>query len=216
MVTRRRSLASGGALSLAIEIVMMALTQVRHKVWDRKTYYKVGETGAFDGERVELVEGEVIQLRPQNHDHASTVGRLTNLLVIEFHQTHVVRVQLPLDLGDLSQPEPDFALVRSEENEQSRPHPQSADLVIEVSDSSLAFDRGEKASVYAKAGLAEYWIVNLASRQIEVLSSPGADPEAPLGFRYHSLTTWKTGSVSPGFSPNKAIPVDAIFPTARY
>lgn len=190
----------------------MTLTQVRHKVWDSKTYYKVGETGAFEGERVELVEGEIIEMSPQNHSHASTVGRLTNLLVIEFHQTHVVRVQLPLDLGSLSQPEPDFALVRYDENERSMPHPQSADLVIEVSDSSLTFDRGEKACVYAKAGLCEYWIVNLSGRQVEVLSAPGPDPEAPFGHRYHCLTTWREGAISPQFAPDKAILLDGIFP----
>lgn len=189
----------------------MGLTQVRHKVWDSKTYYKIGETGAFDGERVELIEGEVIQMSPQNHSHASAVGRLTNLLVVEFHQTHVVRVQLPLDLGNLSQPEPDFALVRSEDNEQSQPHPQTADLIIEVSD-SLTFDRGEKASVYAKAGLPEYWIVNLTSRQVEVLTAPGPDPEAPLGYRYHSLATWRAGAICPLFEPTKAISLAAIFP----
>ncbi|MBT9586901.1 Uma2 family endonuclease [bacterium] len=193
----------------------MALTQVRHKIWDSKTYYKLAETGAFTGERVELVEGEVIQMSPQNHSHASTVGRLTNLLVIEFYATHVVRVQLPLDLGSLSQPEPDFALVRWEENDQSLPHPRTADLVIEVSDSSLTFDRGEKACVYAKAGLPEYWIVNLAARQVEVLSNPGPDPEAPLGFRYHCLATWRDGAVSPGFAPEKAILLNAIFPPTQ-
>ena len=195
------------------ESTTMALTQVRHKIWDRETYYRIFETGAFEGERVELIEGEVVYLSPQNYEHASTIGRMTGLLVRAFGDTHVVRVQLPLDLGSLSQPEPDFALVLTQDNERCRPHPSHPDLVIEVSDSSLSFDRGEKASVYAKAGIPEMWIVNLGAGQREILRDPGPDPSLALGYRYHSLTTLKTGLIAPHFAQQIEFQVAAIFPS---
>jgi Uma2 family endonuclease len=190
----------------------MALTQVRHKVWTRDTYYRIADSGAFEGERVELIEGEVVYLSPQNYEHASTIGRMNAPLVLAFSPAYVVRVQLPLDLGNLSQPEPDFAVVLREENERSQPHPSRAVLLIEVSDSSLPFDRGDKASVYAKAGFPELWIVNLVDRQVEVFRDPGPDPALELGHRYHSLTVVKEGSISPLFAPQVAISLDSIFP----
>lgn len=189
----------------------MALTDVRRKLWTRDAYYQVASSGAFEGERVELIEGEVIYLSPQNHEHASTVGRLNNLLVRAFGESHVVRVQLPLDLGDRSQPEPDFALVTLHDNDQCRPHPSRADLVIEVSATSLSFDRGDKACVYAKAGLPELWIVNLGARQLEILRNPGPDPSSALGYRYHFLDTRKEGTVAPLFAPDREILVDSLF-----
>lgn len=189
----------------------MALTDVRRKRWTRESYYRVAESGVFEGERVELIEGEVLYLSPQNHEHASAIGRMTNLLVRAFGESHVVRVQLPLDLGELSQPEPDFALVSFGENERCRPHPNRADLVIEVSFTSLTFDRGDKACVYAKAGLPELWIVNLPARQLEILRNPGADPSLALGFRYHSLETRKSGKVAPLFAADREVSVESFF-----
>lgn len=84
----------------------------------------------------------------------------------------------------MSQPEPDFALVTLVAHEKSRPHPNFADLVIEVSDTSLSFDRSDKTGVYARSGIPEMWIFNLIDRQVEVFRRPGQDPQNPSLFLY--------------------------------
>ena len=190
----------------------MALTHASRKVWNRESYYLLAESGALaPGERVELIEGEIVSVSPQNYPHAYTMGTLTNELVRLFGQTHVVRAQLPLDLGPLSQPEPDFALVTLEAHRNSRPHPTTADLVIEISDSSLSFDRNEKTGVYAKAGLPEVWIFNLRDSQVEIYRQPGPDSENPLGFSFMQKQTLKTGPLSPLFAPSLSLEVEKFF-----
>lgn len=190
----------------------MALTHASRKVWNRESYYRLAESGALaPGERVELIEGEIITVSPQNFPHAYTVGMLTTELVLLFSRTHVVRSQLPLDLGSLSQPEPDFALVTLEAHRNSRPHPNTADLIIEISDSSLSFDRNEKIGVYAKAGLPEVWIFNLRDRQVEIYRQPGPDSESLLGFAYLHKDTLKHGRLAPLFAPQLDIQIENFF-----
>ena len=190
----------------------MTLTHPRRKIWDRESYYRLAGSDALaPGERIELVEGELITLSPQNFPHAFTMGTLTNGLVLLFSNTHIVRAQLPLDLGNLSQPEPDFALVTLEAHKKSRPHPTGADLVIEISDTSLSFDRNDKTGVYAKAGIPEMWIFNLQARQVEVYREPGPDTESPLKYRYHNVQTIKTGPLAPLFAPQASLNVENYF-----
>lgn len=162
----------------------------------------MGEAGVFGlNERVELIEGEIIPVSPQNRRHASRTARLTTWLVTEFGKTHEIRVQLPLTLGSHSEPEPDFALVRLEVADAAPRHPGSADLVLEIADSSLAFDRNEKASLYAKAGIAEYWVLNLVSSRLEVRRDPAENDELAYGWGYSSLTILAPGqAVSPRFA----------------
>lgn len=172
------------------------------KKWNRETYYRMGEQGIFaPDERVELIEGEIHQLIPQNKKHAQMVTRLTMLLTDLFRATHVVRVQLPLDLGD-SQPEPDLALVTLDEEENCPLHPRTADLVVEISESSLIYDRVKKASLYAKYGLPELWIVMPGSGHLEICRDPAQDGSAPHGYTYahrvlHDLSTTVTAQFAP-------------------
>ena len=186
----------------------MELLHASRKVWDRQSYYCLAESGALNGERVELVGGELVTITPQNHAHAYTMGVLTGLLVALYGHSHVVRAQLPLDLGDRSQPEPDFAVVTKAVHRHSKPHPSGADLVIEVSDSSLAYDRDEKASLYAQAGMAEYWVVNLVDRQVEVFRDPGPDSLAAFGHRYRHQITLRQGPLEALFAPGQLDPGD--------
>ena len=190
----------------------MTLTHPQRKKWNRESYYRLADSGALaPGERIELIEGELIAVSPQNHPHAFTMGKLNNELVLLFGGTHIVRAQLPLDLGTLSQPEPDFALVTFAAHENSRPHPAEADLVIEISDSSLSFDRNDKTGVYAKAGISEMWIFNLPDRQVEVYREPGPDSHSPLNFSYHNLQTLKRGPLAPLFAPQSSLLVEKFF-----
>jgi Uma2 family endonuclease len=139
----------------------------------REEYDRLVELGVFSDERIELLEGALIEMSPQCPKHSGTVRRLTALLVPLFESTGraQVRVQLPFAATDDSEPEPDVAVVPN--GDDMHEHPARAHLLIEVSESTLAKDR-RKASLYAKAGVREYWIVNLDANLIEVHSDIAA------------------------------------------
>ena len=126
-------------------------------------------------DRVELLEGMVVQKMPHNAPHAGTIQALTKRLGRRLVPGWELRVQLPLVLGD-GQPEPDFAVVQGDETTYFGRQPTAADacLVIEVADSSRLCDRRDKARIYARAGIPVYWIVNLVDRRVEVLTNTTA------------------------------------------
>jgi Uma2 family endonuclease len=123
-------------------------------------------------DRVELIEGEILVMSPEKSRHAAVVDLVAETLRKVFGAGHTVRVQHPIILGDLSEPGPDVCVVRGGPRDYLDSHPTGAMLVVEVSDSSLAFDRTEKARLYASAGIAEYWIVNLVDGCVEVQRDP--------------------------------------------
>ncbi|MBX3170305.1 MAG: Uma2 family endonuclease [Candidatus Eremiobacteraeota bacterium] len=150
--------------------------KVQHRRFTVKEYAKMGDAGIFaPGERVELLEGKIIAVSPQNPRHARRISRLTTLFVGLFGQTHEIRVQLPLTLSKFSEPEPDFALVSFQASDDAWRHPVGADLVLEISDSTLSLDRNKKARIYAQAGIADYWILNMAKKRLEVRRAPGEE-----------------------------------------
>lgn len=178
------------------------------KTWGKEAYYRLAEEGYFGSEeRVELIEGVITRSSPQSKKQATLTTHLSMLCSDVFRSTHAVRVQLPLDLGD-SQPEPDLALVTHQEQRDCALHPRCADLVMEVADSSAAYDRGEKASLYARYGLPELWIVLIQEARVEVCRQPIADPSAPFGFSYAYRVKVESGQpASPLFSPTSSLPV---------
>lgn len=139
----------------------------------RDEYYRMGEAGLFIEERVELLDGEILTMPPQNPLHSGTTSDLSLCLQQKLGSSVVIRVQMPIVLNDWSEPEPDIAVCRLP-NKYRSAHPTASDvlLVIEVSESTLAFDRGRKVAAYAGSGIPEYWIVNLVDRRIEVFSDP--------------------------------------------
>jgi Uma2 family endonuclease len=110
------------------------------------------------------------------------VNALTRTLVRAVGDRAIVAVQNPVQLDDHSEPEPDFALLKSRDDNYRRatPRPHDVLLIIEVADTSLAYDRALKRSLYARHGIPEFWIVNLASKQIEVCRSPAGDQHASI------------------------------------
>jgi len=138
----------------------------------RDEYYRMAEAGLFRDERVELLDGEIITMSPQNTPHASTVYRLDYRLQQLIGYTTCIRCQLPIVLNDWSEPEPDIAVCVPDPDDYSQAHPQPGQilLLIEVADASSAYDRGQKAVAYAASGIPELWIVNLPDRRIEVLT----------------------------------------------
>lgn len=176
----------------------------------RDEYYRMGEAGLFREERVELLEGEVIAMSPQNTPHASTVARFNRLLFEGLGQGYEVRPQLPIHVDDWSEPEPDFAVCRLDSSRYLREHPQPEDilLLIEIADESLGYDTGRKRAAYARAGIRELWIVDLRGRRVLVCSQPN-----PASGAYELIRITTTGErlVLPS---GQEIDVEAILPPA--
>lgn len=148
-------------------------------------YHRMIEAGIFDeDEHVELLEGLLVAMTPQREDHGRVIQILTRMLNRALGDEYVVRPQLPLTLGEDNEPEPDIAVVRGVDARSRTEHPQRAALVVEVAGDSLRKDREVKGASYARAGIPEYWIVNLADRYIEVYRDPD-----PASGRYRTLTT---------------------------
>ena len=158
-------------------------------------YYRMAEAGILgEDDRVELIHGEIVKMNAIGSYHAACVDRLTALLSARVAGRAIVRVQSPVRLGELSQPEPDLALLRPRADYYREGHPGAAEvlLLIEVADTSLGYDRTTKASLYAETGVSETWIVDLEHAHVETLRHPGADGFAerlvvPSGFEVSPL-----------------------------
>lgn len=156
----------------AEEGVKMMLPAPRVRRWTREDYHRMSQAGLLrEQDRVELVDGDVVEMSPISPSHSVSVTRTSYALMAAFGPAFVVRVQQPLALGGRSEPEPDLSVIRSEDLELAD-HPGSPLLVVEVADSSLRYDRTRKARLYAGARVAEYWIVNLGDRRLEVFRDP--------------------------------------------
>jgi Uma2 family endonuclease len=173
----------------------------------RAEYDKLVELGAFHGERIELLDGRLVQMSPIGPPHSSTIDKLTAKCVELLAGRALVRVQNPFAALEVSEPEPDLAIVPLGNYETE--HPSSADLIIEVAESSLDYDRGPKLRVYAECGVPEYWIVNLVERCVEVHRKPG-------GGRYWQVQRVdETSVVSAERHPQLELRVAEILPAAR-
>ena len=145
----------------------MATVDPKVKNWTRDEYYRMGEAGLFIDQRVELIDGEILMMSPMKARHAIAVQLTADALREVCGEGFCVRAQLPLSVSDDSEPEPDIAVVPGTPRDYTE-HPTTALLVVEISDTTLAFDRGRKSTLYAEAGIQEYWIVNLVDGQVEV------------------------------------------------
>lgn len=183
-------------------------------VWTVKEFQRAYDLGAFGLEtRLELIEGEIIRKMPQNEPHAWTIQAVTEALRSAFAAGHSIRTQLPLVFGLRSKPEPDIAVVVGSFDDYKRRHPATAVLVVEVSDSPLALDRTTKAALYARAGIEDYWIVNLPDGVLEVHRQPAAMTDQPLGHHYRSITRFvPTDTIAPLGLPDVPIAVRSLLP----
>ena len=147
---------------------------VQPRRWTRQEYEQLGELGVLGPEEhVELIGGEIVQVPPQQTRHATGVYLAQVALSAVFRAGFLVRVQLPLALGQYSEPEPDVAVVAGRPRDFVVDHPTSALLVVEIAEATLSFDRNTKASLYAAAGIPEYWIVDPQEKRIVVLKLSG-------------------------------------------
>jgi len=183
------------------------------KRWRRVEYQWLADLGTFEHDPVELIGGQLIVAEPKGSDHAAAVDMAYVALLSAIPPGWTVRGQNPVALDDESAPEPDLAVVRGSPADFRYAHPTRPALVIEVAESSLAFDRVTKGSLYARAGIRDYWIVNLIDRVVEVYRDPGPDLTAPFGWRYSSVERFHPAeSVSLLDVPAAPLAVAALLP----
>jgi Uma2 family endonuclease len=180
--------------------------------WTREAYYRLAEQGFFGQRRVELIDGEIIEMPPMKSPHAMAIGLIDAALGKAFGAGTWIRTQLPLHLGPRSEPEPDAAAVPGEPRDYAD-HPTTALLVVEVSETTLKFDRARKGALYAAAKIADYWIVNLIDRRLEVYRDPQPDPARPKRFLYQQATILQPHeTVTPLAAPHAVIKVADLLP----
>ncbi len=154
-----------------------ALEQPSARLFTVEEYHRMAESGVIGPEeRTELLEGKVCSMAPSGPLHASRVDRVARIFFRQFSDRAQVRNQNPVTLGKMSEPQPDIALLRLREDEYESRHPSEDDILlgIEVAVSSLRFDLGAKAEIYARNGLTELWVADVENERLIVLRAPGA------------------------------------------
>lgn len=147
-----------------------------HRRFTVDHYHRMADIGILrEDDRVELIDGTVVQKSPIGGRHATCVSRITGLLVSRLIDDAVVNVQSPVRLGEYQEPEPDLAVVRNREYGNELPSADDVFLLMEVSDSSLAYDRGTKLRLYARAGIPEFWLIDIPGEAIERHTNPSGD-----------------------------------------
>ncbi|MBS3967405.1 MAG: Uma2 family endonuclease [Truepera sp.] len=172
-------------------------------------YYKMAEAGILhEDDRVELIEGEIVNLTPIGSRHLACVKKLNRLFSQRLGDEVIISIQDPLRLSDQSEPEPDVAILKPRQDfyAESPPGPSDTLLVIEVADTSLLYDRNIKMPIYARAGVVEVWLVDLLQRQITTFSNP-----SPQG--YQSVQTKRSGDrLTPTAWPALTLSLDDLLP----
>lgn len=190
-------------------------TTYQTRRWTRAEYARLIETGVFHpDERLELIGGELIVRERQGASHSLAIELINEALRAAFGAGWRIRVQLPVALDDESEPEPDFSVVPGTPRQVPLdPKPACPALVVEVAESTLAFDRNVKSGLYARARVPDYWIVNLVDRVLEVYREPAVAGEAPFGWRYGQIQTLRSGDSASALAlPSTRIAVADLLP----
>lgn len=182
-------------------------TPTRYKL-TIEDYHKLGEVGILnENSRVELIEGELIHMAPIGIAHVWAVTRLNHLLVQAVGDRAFVSPAGSVAMPPISEPQPDFALLRppARDSKPKAPHPEDVLLIVEVSDTTLRYDRGTKLRLYARSGIREFWIVDVNARTVECYRDPQGD-----AFR-DEFVVGMDGQVSIAALPDTHIAVSDIF-----
>jgi len=191
------------------------MAQAPHTLWrwTRVEYDRLVDLGIFENEPLELIGGHLIVAEPKGEYHSSAVNAVEYAVRAALPEGWIVRTQAPVSLDDESSPEPDVVVVPGRPGDYRYAHPARSPLAIEISDSSLAFDRQQKGSLFARARLEDYWIVNLVDRVVEVYREPIPDSSAAFGWRYRSVVVLTPADVAvPLAFPEIRIPVTDLLP----
>ena len=191
----------------------MAQAPLTVRRWKRVEYARLVDLGVFEGEPLELIGGQLIVAEPQGTYHASSISAVDYALRAVLPPDWIVRVQAPVSLDEESEPEPDVAVVSGRPLDYRGSHPTRPALLVEVADASLYFDRQHKGSLYARAAIQDYWIVNVPDGVLEVYRDPGPDSSAVYGWRYRSVVSLtRADVVIPLAFPSARISVTDLLP----
>ena len=182
--------------------------------WTREQFYQMGDLGLFEGRRAILVEGEILAMPAMGDTHRHILTLASDVLRDLFGSGFFVSAQCPFDIGRATDPEPDIAIIRGSLGDYRGRGLTEAALIVEVSDSTLAYDRRGKASLYALAGVADYWIINVDQEpaQIEVHRQPGPDEAQPHGFGYAERTIHRSGDIIQPLAAPNPVAVSMLLP----
>jgi Uma2 family endonuclease len=182
-------------------------TDVIKRLFTVRDFHRMVDAGILaEHDRVELIRGEVITMSPIGPPHSAIVDRITRAMVRAAGDEAIVRVQSNVELSEYNEPEPDIVLMRPRDDFYYSALPAPADifLIVEVSDSSIRYDRGLKAELYAETGVPEYWVVDVKNRQVFAYSDP-------QGQEYRAVREFSSGDVvSPRLLPNCSVSVASM------
>ncbi|MBK8509418.1 MAG: Uma2 family endonuclease [Candidatus Competibacter sp.] len=181
--------------------------QPRHR-WTVAEFHRMAEVGLLmEDSRVELIDGEIVQMAPIGSQHSGKVNRFIHLFSKVFGRKAIIAAQNPIVLGGYEEPQPDITLLRWREDfyEQAHPHAEDVLLIIEISDSTLHYDRDVKIPLYAKNGIPEVWLLDLQNRQLETYREP-------LNGAYRQRDSQQTGPIAPLLCPDAIIDLAELFP----
>lgn len=185
--------------------------------WTLDDYEQLIALGLLEGQHVELIQGEILAMAPMGEPHALTIIQLTELLLPHFNSGtgYHLRGQMPLALPALTcEPEPDIAIVALDTPTNEAGRPTHAALIVEVAETSLAYDRDRKGPLYAAAGLGDYWLINLPERCLELYREPVPDTASFSAWRYQDRQVLSEGDrVSPLTAPDVEIMIGRLLPT---
>jgi len=186
----------------------------RTRKWTRVEYERLIDLGVFSpDERLELLDGALVVREPQGSRHAAAIRKVLDSLRAALGDAWRLDSQLPLALDDASEPEPDVSVVPHDPHAYRHAHPSHAVLVVEIAETSYRTDREYKFSLYARAGIAECWLVDVVNERVEVHREPEVSPAALYGWHYRSIETLRSPAVvRPLITPRTPIRVADLLP----
>ncbi|MDS4027733.1 MAG: Uma2 family endonuclease [Candidatus Contendobacter sp.] len=179
----------------------------RHR-WTVAEYHRMGEVGLLNEDSwVELIDGEIVEMAPIGSQHGGKVNRFIHMFYKTFGNQAIIAAQNPVVLGGYEEPQPDIAILRWREDyyEQAHPHVEDVLLLIEISDSTLRYDRDVKIPLYAKNGIPEVWLLDIPNRQLEIYHEP-------INGEYRQRDCRLTGKIAPTLFPDAVIDLADVFP----
>jgi Uma2 family endonuclease len=196
---------------------MQTLTAPPPYQWTREAYERAVAAGVFEGEPVELIGGRIVRMTPTGPEHTYfTIGARETLERVFSAADVYVREEKSLALGECDEPQPDLAVVAGDRHRYARRHPTAAEalLVVEVAVTTRDYDLGDKADIYAAAGLAAYWAICPGQAEVVVCRTPRMDSRSKLtGWRYAERRVYRPGeTIAPLADPSLAIPVAVLLP----
>jgi Uma2 family endonuclease len=183
------------------------------KRWTVAEFHRICCEPVYENRRMILIEGEIFEMPKPNPPHDVAIGLAEQALRTAFGAGFWVRGQMALVLGLSTDPMPDLAVVTGSPRDYASVHPVTASLVVEISESTLAFDTGVKSNIYAAGGIQDYWVVDLVHRSLIVFRDPANDPTQPHGAFYRTHQSLDaSASIRSLAAPNSTIAVSSLLP----